>query len=759
MLADDATAELPCPLEPAAEGMLLIYCSPGKQGSPDDVILRRAAAPGKPATESPVTTKHPTSEDAFHDDEGNNSPPMSICVNVIGCMLADDATAELPCPLEPAAEGMLLIYCSPGKQGSPDDVILRRAAAPGKPATCVGSDGAVFVSFRSESPVTTKHPTSEDAFHDDEGNNSPPMSICVNVIGCMLADGATAELPCPLEPAAEGMLLIYCSPGKQGCPDDVILRRAAAPGKPATCVGSDGAVFVSFRSESPVTTKHPTSEDAFHDDEGNNSPPMSICVNVIGCMLADDATAELPCPLEPAAEGMLLIYCSPGKQGSPDDVILRRAAAPGKPATCVGSDGAVFVSFRSESPVTTKHPTSEDAFHDDEGNNSPPMSICVNVIGCMLADGATAELPCPLEPAAEGMLLIYCSPGKQGCPDDVILRRAAAPGKPATCVGSDGAVFVSFRSESPVTTKHPTSEDAFHDDEGNNSPPMSICVNVIGCMLADDATAELPCPLEPAAEGMLLIYCSPGKQGSPDDVILRRAAAPGKPATCSHPVSGLEVNVQTTKVVGASIDTLLVLDPDSGELEDLCSLRNHLGVVTSVASWLVRYDPAYFQQVLSSGRCSVNIWGAISRNGLGPLVRLEGRLTGEVYARLIDDVLIPYALNGPFPDGDYSYQHDQSPVHTSREVRLLLEERCARSLNWPTRGADTNPCENLWGLIKASLARQHVVDAWTSDDLWQAVRDEWDWLRRDPDFVTSLYDSMPRRMEAVIAVAENMTRY
>lgn len=60
--------------------------------------------------------------------------------------------------------------------------------------------------------------------------------------------------------------------------------------------------------------------------------------------------------------------------------------------------------------------------------------------------------------------------------------------------------------------------------------------------------------------------------------------------------------------------------------------------------------------------------GAMSRYGLASLVRLEGTFTGAAYASLIADVLIPYAMDGPFPDGDHIFQRDQSPVHTAGGV-------------------------------------------------------------------------------------------
>ncbi|KAH7932389.1 hypothetical protein HPB52_024659 [Rhipicephalus sanguineus] len=103
-----------------------------------------------------------------------------------------------------------------------------------------------------------------------------------------------------------------------------------------------------------------------------------------------------------------------------------------------------------------------------------------------------------------------------------------------------------------------------------------------------------------------------------------------------------------------------------------------------------RYLPGHIHSVLSSGRCSVSVWGAISRDGLGPLLRFEGPFTGATYCEVLVDHLIPYVLDGPFQDGCYMVQHDRSPVHKARAVSALLERYAVRHLPWPPYGADLN---------------------------------------------------------------------
>ncbi|KAG0443439.1 hypothetical protein HPB47_014915 [Ixodes persulcatus] len=78
-------------------------------------------------------------------------------------------------------------------------------------------------------------------------------------------------------------------------------------------------------------------------------------------------------------------------------------------------------------------------------------------------------------------------------------------------------------------------------------------------------------------------------------------------------------------------------------------------------------DPAYVQHVIHSGRTRVNVWGAVSKCGLGPLHRIKAILT---YARDdVDTILIPFVHSGLFSDHNFLFQHDLAPVHTARVVK------------------------------------------------------------------------------------------
>ncbi len=54
-----------------------------------------------------------------------------------------------------------------------------------------------------------------------------------------------------------------------------------------------------------------------------------------------------------------------------------------------------------------------------------------------------------------------------------------------------------------------------------------------------------------------------------------------------------------------------------------------------------RFDEQYLKFVQKSGRWSISVWGILTGDGIGPLVRIDGRFTAERYADILEDYSIP----------------------------------------------------------------------------------------------------------------------
>ncbi|XP_077509042.1 uncharacterized protein LOC144120481 [Amblyomma americanum] len=171
-----------------------------------------------------------------------------------------------------------------------------------------------------------------------------------------------------------------------------------------------------------------------------------------------------------------------------------------------------------------------------------------------------------------------------------------------------------------------------------------------------------------------------------------------------------------------------------------------------------RYDPRYVHDVKASSRTSVNVWEVITKDGLGPLHRIDGRLRSTTYVAIIDLQLLPHVLYGPYRDGDFLLQHYLSPIHLAHVVTAHLENLGERTLDWPPTGADMNIIENVWGILKANRSKMGIHTA-TPVELCVATSRQWEELKADSDLVPALYDSLPRRTSAAVGNDSDFTRY
>lgn len=174
-----------------------------------------------------------------------------------------------------------------------------------------------------------------------------------------------------------------------------------------------------------------------------------------------------------------------------------------------------------------------------------------------------------------------------------------------------------------------------------------------------------------------------------------------------------------------------------------------------------RYDPGYVAACNRSGRVSISCWGWISSRGAGQLHRIEGHLDSAQYLHIMSNIMVP-SVRVLQSHGVIQFQQDQSPIHTSRAVQEWFAGQPEIDLiDWPPRGADLNPMENMWAEVKRTLR-----DSWpeadpprTQDDLWDLVSDAWLEVGEGDRFVSRLIDSMPRRMERVINAEGSWTQY
>jgi len=62
------------------------------------------------------------------------------------------------------------------------------------------------------------------------------------------------------------------------------------------------------------------------------------------------------------------------------------------------------------------------------------------------------------------------------------------------------------------------------------------------------------------------------------------------------------------------------------------------------------------------------MWGCFTKNNLGPLVKLKGRIIATVYVDILENYLLPF-INSLDNQENYIFQENNTPIYTARVVR------------------------------------------------------------------------------------------
>lgn len=155
----------------------------------------------------------------------------------------------------------------------------------------------------------------------------------------------------------------------------------------------------------------------------------------------------------------------------------------------------------------------------------------------------------------------------------------------------------------------------------------------------------------------------------------------------------------------------------------------------------------------------VQVWGGVSYYGKLPLHFFEEELDAKLYKRILEKTMLPAAqelMSAEHPD-DWIFQQDGDSAHTAKSTKSWLDVHVPQHLtlpHWPSNSPDINIIENVWGIVSADI-RKH--NATSKLGLKKSIKKAWDNLKIET--IRNLYDSVPRRMKAVIRAKGDRTRY
>ncbi|GFX10329.1 transposable element Tcb2 transposase [Trichonephila clavipes] len=128
----------------------------------------------------------------------------------------------------------------------------------------------------------------------------------------------------------------------------------------------------------------------------------------------------------------------------------------------------------------------------------------------------------------------------------------------------------------------------------------------------------------------------------------------------------------------------------------------------------------------------------------------------DQYKDVLQNRLIPQ-LEEWFPKGEpYIFMQDGAPFHTARSIKAFLAEQNISLLDWLDNLPVTNLIENVWELMKREVAKDMITN---KTQLLERIIHVWKYHPEMQKPVQSCIDSMPRRIEALIAAKGGSTKY
>jgi transposase len=170
------------------------------------------------------------------------------------------------------------------------------------------------------------------------------------------------------------------------------------------------------------------------------------------------------------------------------------------------------------------------------------------------------------------------------------------------------------------------------------------------------------------------------------------------------------------------------------------------------------YDQKYLVPTFKSGRTSLMVWGAMAHGIRGPLIKMpKGRRTAKDYiAVVLGGALEKFYLAVKAVRGAAYIVEDGAPVHTAKLSQKWREAHAIKTFPHPACSPDLNPIEHIWSHLKDHV-NNRVVRPKNVLEVEVALFEEWE--KVDMDFINSLVESMPCRVEAVLKAHGNSTRY
>ena len=174
--------------------------------------------------------------------------------------------------------------------------------------------------------------------------------------------------------------------------------------------------------------------------------------------------------------------------------------------------------------------------------------------------------------------------------------------------------------------------------------------------------------------------------------------------------------------------------------------------------WKQRGAPQNSNQFIRTknyGGGSVMIWACFGAFGQGGASRINCTINSAGYCHILERTLTPSVTFCVGDEQKWQLQQDNASVHVSRYSKRFIARKGWELLTMPPCSPDLNPIENLWSVVKRRMYKKGPFQS--KDAVWTEFKVQWDALQ--PMLCRHLVESMPARIQAVLAARGGMTKY
>ncbi|CAJ0962744.1 unnamed protein product [Ranitomeya imitator] len=106
------------------------------------------------------------------------------------------------------------------------------------------------------------------------------------------------------------------------------------------------------------------------------------------------------------------------------------------------------------------------------------------------------------------------------------------------------------------------------------------------------------------------------------------------------------------------------------------------------------YDPKNIVPTVKHGGGNIMFWGCFSAKGTELLHRINRRMDGVMYCKILSGNLLPSTRTLKM-GRRWVFQQDNDPKHTAKATKEGLKKKNSKVMEWPSQSPDLNPIENL----------------------------------------------------------------